>query len=159
MKGIFSVLVENKDGVLSQISGLFARRAFNIDSLAVGVTERKDISSMTIVSTGDQRTIDQIEKHLNKKLDVIKVRRLEETKCVLLEMMLMKVSYSQTNRASLIELCSVMGAKIVHVSAKNMVIEFQAAPDEVENFIELARSFGILELQRTGAICMSRDQR
>ena len=90
---------------------------------------------MTIVSTGDQRTIDQIEKHLNKKLDVIKVRRLEETKCVLLEMMLMKVSYSQTNRASLIELCSVMGAKIVHVSAKNMVIEFHAAPDEVENFI------------------------
>lgn len=159
MKGIFSVLVENKDGVLSQISGLFARRAFNIDSLAVGVTERKDISSMTIVSTGDQRTIDQIEKHLNKKLDVIKVRRLEETKCVLLEMMLMKVSYSQTNRASLIELCSVMGAKIVHVSAKSMVIEFHAAPDEVENFIELARSFGILELQRTGAICMSRDQR
>ena len=150
MKGIFSVLVENKDGVLSQISGLFARRAFNIDSLAVGVTERKDISSMTIVSTGDQRTIDQIEKHLNKKLDVIKVRRLEETKCVLLEMMLMKVSYSQTNRASLIELCSVMGAKIVHVSAKNMVIEFHAAPDEVENFIELARSFGILELQSPG---------
>ena len=118
MKGIFSVLVENKDGVLSQISGLFARRAFNIDSLAVGVTERKDISSMTIVSTGDQRTIDQIEKHLNKKLDVIKVRRLEETKCVLLEMMLMKVSYSQTNRASLIELCSVMGAKIVHNKRK-----------------------------------------
>lgn len=87
MKGIFSVLVENKDGVLSQISGLFARRGFNIDSLAVGETERHDISSMTIVSTGDQRTVDQIEKHLNKKLDVIKVRRLEETRSVLLEMM------------------------------------------------------------------------
>ena len=83
MKGIFSVLVENKDGVLSQISGLFARRGFNIDSLAVGETERHDISSMTIVSTGDQRTVDQIEKHLNKKLDVIKVRRLEETILVL----------------------------------------------------------------------------
>ena len=83
MKGIFSVLVENKDGVLSQISGLFARRGFNIDSLAVGETERHDISSMTIVSTGDQRTVDQIEKHLNKKLDVIKVRRLEETRSVL----------------------------------------------------------------------------
>ena len=88
MKGIFSVLVENKDGVLSQISGLFARRGFNIDSLAVGETERHDISSMTIVSTGDQRTVDQIEKHLNKKLDVIKVRRLEENRSVLLEMML-----------------------------------------------------------------------
>ena len=69
MKGIFSVLVENKDGVLSQIAGLFARRGYNIDSLAVGETDKHDISSMTIVSTADQRTIDQIEKHLNKKLD------------------------------------------------------------------------------------------
>ena len=157
MKGIFSLLVENKDGVLSQISGLFARRAFNIDSLAVGETERHDISSMTIVSTGDQRTVDQIEKHLNKKLDVIKVRRLEETRSVLLEMMLIKVSYSATNRSSLIELCSVMDAKIVHVSPKSMVIEFHAAPDVITDFIELVRSFGILELQRTGTICMSKD--
>ena len=141
MKGIFSVLVENKDGVLSQISGLFARRGFNIDSLAVG----------------DQRTVDQIEKHLNKKLDVIKVRRLEETRSVLLEMMLIKVSYSATNRSSLIELCSVMGAKIVHVSPKSMVIEFHAAPDVLTDFIELVRSFGILELQRTGTICMAKD--
>ena len=166
MKGIFSVLVENKDGVLSQISGLFARRGFNIDSLTVsatddpaivGETERHYISSMTIVSTGDQRTVDQIEKHLNKKLDVIKVRRLEETRSVLLEMMLIKVSYSATNRSSLIELCSVMGAKIVHVSPKSMVIEFHAAPDVITDFIELVRSFGILELQRTGTICMSKD--
>ena len=88
MKGIFSVLVENKSGVLSQISGLFARRGFNIDSLAVGETERHDISSMTIVSTGDQRVIDQIEKQLNKKIDVIKVRRLDEAKTISLEMML-----------------------------------------------------------------------
>ena len=157
MKGIFSVLVENKDGVLSQISGLFARRGFNIDSLAVGETERHDISSMTIVSTGDQRTVDQIEKHLNKKLDVIKVRRLEETRSVLHELMLIKVSYSATNRSSLIELCSVMGAKIVHVSPKSMVIEFHAAPDVITDFIELVRNFGILELQRTGTICMSKD--
>ena len=112
---------------------------------------------MTIVSTGDQRTVDQIEKHLNKKLDVIKVRRLEETRSVLLEMMLIKVSYSATNRSSLIELCSVMGAKIVHVSPKSMVIEFHASPDVITDFIELVRSFGILELQRTGTICMSKD--
>ena len=157
MKGIFSVLVENKDGVLSGISGLFARRGFNIDSLAVGETERKDVSSMTIVSTGDQRTVDQIEKHLNKKLDVIKVRRLEETRCVMLEMMLIKVSYSVTNRASLVELCSVMGAKILRVSPKSMVIEFHAPPDVILDFIELLRSFGILEIQRTGAIAMAKD--
>ncbi|MGI6056701.1 MAG: acetolactate synthase small subunit [Bilifractor sp.] len=156
MKGIFSVLVENKDGVLSGISGLFARRGYNIDSLAVGETERKDVSSMTIVSTGDQRTIDQIEKHLNKKVDVIKVRRLDEPRCVELETMLIKVSYSQTNRSSLIEICSVMGAKIRHVSPKNMVILITDEPDTINEFIELVRSFGILELQRTGVIAMSK---
>ena len=156
MKGIFSVLVENKDGVLSGISGLFARRGYNIDSLAVGETERKDVSSMTIVSTGDQRTIDQIEKHLNKKVDVIKVRRLDEPRCVELETMLNKVSYSQTNRSSLIEICSVMGAKIRHVAPKNMVILITDEPDTINEFIELVRSFGILELQRTGVIAMSK---
>ena len=156
MKGIFSVLVENKDGVLSGISGLFARRGFNIDSLAVGETDKHDVSSMTIVSTGDQRTIDQIEKQLNKKLDVIKVRRLDEVRCVSLEMMLIKVSYSPANRASLIEICSVMGAKILHVSQKNMVIELHAEPEVLSDFVELVRSFGILEVQRTGTICMSK---
>ena len=137
MRGIFSVLVENKDGVLSQISGLFARRGFNIDSLAVGETERHDISSMTIVSTGDNRTIDQIEKQLNKKVDVIKVRRLDETKCIEMEMMLIKVSYNATNRSSLIE---------IHDS-----------PEVVENFINLVRPFGIVEVQRTGTVAMSKN--
>ncbi len=157
MKGIFSVLVENRDGVLSQISGLFARRGFNIDSLAVGETERHDISSMTIVSTGDTRTIDQIEKHLNKKVDVIKVRRLEEASSVQRELMLIRVAHSAQTRSSLIELCSVTGAKIVHFAPKSMVIELEAAPDVITDFIELVRSFGILEIQRTGTICMSRE--
>ena len=125
MKGIFSVLVENKSGVLSQISGLFARRGFNIDSLAVGETERHDISSMTIVSTGDQRVIDQIEKHLNKKIDVIKV-------------------------------CTITGARIMHVSPKHIVIELHNTPDFIENFIELVRTYGILEIQRTGTISLEK---
>ena len=154
MKGIFSVLVENRDGVLSAVSGLFARRGFNIDTLAVGETDNHEISSMTITSTGDQRTIDQIEKHLNKKLDVIKVRRLEENRCIARETMLIKVAYSATNRASLIEICSVMHAKILHLSLKSMVIEITDTPEQVENFIELVRSFGILELQRTGTIAI-----
>lgn len=157
MRGIFSVLVENKDGVLSQISGLFARRGFNIDSLAVGETERHDISSMTIVSTGDTRTIDQIEKQLNKKVDVIKVRRLDEMKCIEMEMMLIKVSYNATNRSSLIEICSVMGAKIMHVSNKHLLIEIHDSPEVVENFINLVRPFGIVEVQRTGTVAMSKN--
>lgn len=156
MKGIFSVLVENKDGVLSAISGLFARRGYNIDSLAVGETDKHDISSMTIVSTGDERTIDQIEKQLNKKPDIIKVRRLEESKVVELEMMLVKVSYSATNRASLIELCSVMGAKIMHVSPKYFIIEIEKDSESVDEFVMLLKPFGILEVQRTGTIAMSK---
>ncbi|MCI7327559.1 acetolactate synthase small subunit [Hornefia butyriciproducens] len=157
MKGIFSVLVENQAGVLSQISGLFARRGFNIDSLAVGETEHHDVSSMTIVSTGSERTIDQVEKQLNKKLDVIKVRRLEENQCVCMEMMLIKVSYSATNRSSLFEICLINKARIVHMSPKNMIIEMHAAPDEVENFIELVRPFGIKDIQRTGTVALKKD--
>ncbi len=156
MKGIFSVLVENRDGVLSGISGLFARRGYNIDSLAVGETEQRDVSSMTIVSTGDSRTIDQIEKHLNKKLEVIKVRRLDESRSIMLEMLLVKVGYTMGNRASLIELCNVMGAKIMHLSPKAMVIEMHSDPERVEEFIELVRNFGILELQRTGTIAVAK---
>ena len=156
MKGIFSVLVENKDGVLSGISGLVARRGYNIDSLAVGETDKHDVSSMTIVSTGDERTIDQIEKQLNKKPDVIKVRRLEESKAVELEMMMIKVSYSATNRASLIELCSVMGAKIMHVTMKYMIIELAKEPETLDEFVMLCKPYGILEVQRTGTIAMSK---
>ena len=156
MKGIFSVLVENKDGVLSGISVLFARRGYNIDSLAVGETDKHDVSSMTIVSTGDERTIDQIEKQLNKKPDVIKVRRLEESRAVELEMMMIKVSYSATNRASLIELCSVMGAKIMHVTMKYMIIELAKEPETLDEFVMLCKPYGILEVQRTGTIAMSK---
>ena len=156
MKGIFSVLVENRDGVLSQIAGLFARRGFNIDSLAVGETEQHDVSSMTIVSSGDSRTLDQVEKHLNKKIDVIKVRRLEESGSILKEM-LIKVAHSVTTRASLIELCSVTDAKVVHFSQKTMVIQLTAEPEAILNFIELVRNYGILEIQRTGSICVSKD--
>ena len=156
MKGIFSVLVENKDGVLSAVSGLFARRGFNIDTLAVGETDHSDVSSMTITSTGDQRTIDQIEKQLNKNVDVIKVRRLSESKSVILEMILVKASYNQSNRSSLIELCQIVGAKIMKVAPKYLLLEYHADPEAVEGFIELLRSYGIIEIQRTGAIAMEK---
>ena len=156
MKGIFSVLVENKDGVLSSIAGLFARRGFNIDSLAVGETDNHEISSMTIVSTGDQRTIDQIEKQLNKKVDVIKVRRLSEARSISLEMMLVKVSCTASTRSSLIELCQITGAKIMKVSPKYLLLEYHADPEGVEDFISLIKGYGILEIQRTGAIAMEK---
>ena len=156
MKGIFSVLVENKDGVLSAVSGLFARRGFYIDTLAVGETDNHEISSMTITSTGDQRTIDQIEKQLNKNVDVIKVRRLSESRSVCLEMILVKVSYSVTTRSSLIETCQICGAKIMKVAPKYLLLEYHADPEAVEDFIHLVRSYGIIEIQRTGTIAMEK---
>ena len=156
MKGIFSVLVENKDGVLSGVSGLFARRGFNIDSLAVGETDNHEISSMTIFSTGDQRTIDQIEKQLNKKVYVIKVRRLNEAKSICREMMLVKVAYNASNRSSLVELCQMTGAKIMKVAPKYLLLEYHAEPEGVEDFIHLLRSYGIIEIQRTGPIAMEK---
>lgn len=156
MKGIFSVLVENKDGVLSAVSGLFARRGFNIDTLAVGETDNHEISSMTIVSTGDQRTIEQIEKQLNKNVDVIKVRRLSESKSVRLEMMLVKVAYNMTNRSSLVELCQITGSKILKVSPKYLLLEYHGDPESVEDFIHLLRTYGIIEIQRTGTIAMEK---
>lgn len=154
MKGIFSVLVENRDGVLSGVSGLFARRGFNIDSLAVGETDDHEISSMTIVSTGDQRTIDQIEKQLNKKVDIIKVRRLSEARSICLEMMLIKVAYNASNRSSLIELCSIVGAKIMKVTPKYLLLEYHAETEAVEDFIQMVKNYGIIEVQRTGTIAM-----
>ena len=101
MRGIFTVTVENKAGVLSKISGLFARRGFNIDSLAVGETDEKDISSMTIISTGDERIMEQIEKQLNKMIDVIKVRRFSEKKVVTRELLMIKVNYTNVTRADI----------------------------------------------------------
>ena len=148
--------MENTEGVLSAISGLFARRGYNIDSLAVGETDDRSVSSMTIVSTGDQRTIDQIEKQLNKKVDVIKVRRLDEAKSISLEMMLVKVSCTAANRSSLIELCQITGAKIMKVSPKFLLLEYHAEPEGVEDFIDLIKSYGILDIQRTGTISLSK---
>ena len=156
MKGIFSVLVENRDGVLSAVSGLFARRGFNIDTLAVGETDNHEISSMTITSTGDQRTIDQIEKQLNKNVDVIKVRRLSESKSVCLEMMLIKVAYNLTNRLPLLKLCEVMGARVIKVAPKYFLIEYHSDPQSIEDFIQAMKGFGIIEIQRTGTIAMEK---
>ena len=158
MRGIFSVLVENRSGVLSKTAGLFARRGYNIDSLAVGETENREISNMTIVSTGDSRVIEQIEKQLNKKIDVIKVRRLQELQSVTRELIMMKVSYNNTTRKDIMELCMIMGAKISHVSTKTMIVELDASPDVTNSFIKIMQPYGIVEVARTGVIALQKDE-
>ena len=158
MRGIFSVLVENRSGVLSKTAGLFARRGYNIDSLAVGETENREISNMTIVSTGDSRVIEQIEKQLNKKIDVIKVRRLQELQSVTRELIMMKVSYNNTTRKDIMEVCMIMGAKISHVSTKTMILELDASPDVTNSFIKIMQPYGIVEVARTGVIALQKDE-
>ena len=157
MKGIFSVLVENKAGVLSKTAGLFARRGFNIDSLAVGETDDRDISSMTIISTGDERIMEQIEKQLNKKIDVIKVRRFAENKCVTGELLMLKVTYTNVTRSDIMEICNITGAHIADLSPKSMVIELTAKTSKIDRFIKLMQPFGIIEMARTGALAVQRD--
>lgn len=157
MKGIFSVIVENKSGVLSKIAGLFSRRGFNIDSLTVGPLDEPHTSGMTIVSDGDERILEQIDKQLNKKIDVIKVRRLRESQCICRELVLVKVAYQKGNRRDIMDVCSIVNAKIVNVSSNSMIIELCDTTDNVNSFIELVKPYGILEIGRTGMLAVQKE--
>ena len=156
MKRIYSVLVENRSGVLMKVAGLFSRRNFNIDSLAVGETEDANVSRMTIVSSGDERTIEQIEKQLNKKLDVIKVKTFEENKGINREMMLVKVKYNKNNRRDIMENCEIMGASIVDMSDTLMIIQICDTPERTAMFIKMLKGISILEVARTGTLSLTK---
>ena len=155
-KRIYSVTVENRSGVLSKVSGLFARRCFNIDSLAVGETDDPAVSSMTIVSSGDDRTLEQIEKQLNKKLDVIKVKTFAENQCVSRELMLMKVKYNKNNRGEIMQICEVMKADIVDMSMHYMMIQICDTPEKIQLLINMFKSISIVEIARTGTLSLSK---
>ena len=161
MKKIYSVLVENRSGVLCKVAGLFSRRCFNIDSLAVGETDDAAISCMTIVSSGDQRTIEQIEKQLNKKLDVIKVKTFDESASISRELMLIKVKYNKTNRRDIMETCEIMKADIVDMSKNMMIIQICDVPEKIKLFISMMQTISIVEVARTGTLalqkCMETD--
>ena len=156
MKKIFSVLVENRSGVLCKVAGLFSRRCFNIDSLAVGETEEKDVSVMTIVSSGDERTMEQIEKQLNKKLDIIKVKTFTEENSVSRELMLIKVKYQQNNRSDIIEISNVLNASVLDMSTSTLLIQICDAPEKIELLIQMLSPFGIVELARTGTLALQK---
>ncbi|MDD3414057.1 MAG: acetolactate synthase small subunit [Lachnospiraceae bacterium] len=158
MKRIYSVLVENRSGVLCKVAGLFSRRCFNIDSLAVGETEDPGVSCVTIVSSGDQRTIEQIEKQLNKKLDVIKVKTFDEHAAVSRELMLVKVKYNKNNRKEIMEICEAMKAEIVDMSQSLMMIQICATPDRTAMLIKLLASISIVEIARTGTLALPKCQ-
>lgn len=156
MKRIYSVLVENKAGVLCKVAGLFWRRCFNIDSLVVGTTDKPDVSNMIIVSSGDGKTLEQIEKQLNKKLDVIKVKTFDEQEAVSRELMLIKLKYNRDNRRDIIENCEICGALIVDMSRNLMTVQMCDTPERVQIFLDSMRSVSIVEITRTGTLALSK---
>ena len=156
MKRIYSVLVENRSGVLCKVAGLFSRRCFNIDSLAVGETDDPSVSVMTIVSSGDVRTIEQIEKQLNKKLDVIKVKTFSESQSISRELMLVKVKYNKNNRRDIMEICDIMKADIIDMSKTNLMIQICDEPEKVKLFINMLSSISIVEIARTGTLALQK---
>jgi len=158
MKKIYSVLVENRSGVLCKVAGLFSRRCYNIDSLAVGETDDPNVSCMTIVSSGSQRTIDQIEKQLNKKLDVIKVKTFDEAQSISRELMLIKVKYNKSNRREIMENCEIMKAEIVDMSKTMMIIQICDIPAKIQLLISLLQTISVVEVARTGTLALQKCQ-
>lgn len=155
-KRIYHVLVENRAGVLGKVVGLFSRRCFNIDSLVVGETDDANVSCMTIVSSGDERTIEQIEKQLNKKIDVIKVKTFTESKSISRELMLVKIKYNKSNRKEIMEICEIMKAEIVDMSKHYMMIQVCDTPDKIKLMINMLQSISIVEIARTGTLALSK---
>ena len=149
-----SVLVENQPGVLSKVVGLFSRRGFNIDSLAVGTTENESISRITIVVNGDNYIIEQVEKQLNKLIPIIKVKTLEEGSYVSRTLSLVKVNATTKTRPELMKIAELMGAKIVDVSKEALTFEVCDTAEKLENFLSLVRPYGIKETVRTGSVAI-----
>ena len=158
MKHTISVLVENNAGVLARIAGLFARRGFNIDSLAVGVTDDERVSRITIVADGSDYTLEQIEKQLNKLIDVIKVKTLQGDSTVCRELVLIKVGCTAAQRPELVSIAEIAHGKIADISQTTMTIELSDSKQQIDNFEELLRPYGIKEIVRTGTIAMQRGE-
>jgi acetolactate synthase-1/3 small subunit len=154
-----SVLVANKPGVLTHVSGLFSRRGYNIDSLTVGVTENPEISRMTIVAHGDEHVIEQVTKQLNKLIDIIKVVEVTPLESVYRELALIKVAATAKNRSEVIQITDIFRAKIVDVSADSIIIEITGSGDKINALEEMMRPFGINEMVRTGKVALIRGSK
>jgi acetolactate synthase I/III small subunit len=155
-KHTLSVLVEDKPGVLARVSGLFSRRGFNIESLAVGPTEHPEISRMTIVVAVDDLPLEQVTKQLNKLVDVIEIQDFREDEYVDRELVLMRVNTTPENRAEVMQICDIFRAKIIDVQPRNFSIEVTGNESKINKFIFLMNPFGIADLTRTGKVALAR---
>jgi acetolactate synthase I/III small subunit len=155
---VLSALVQNHAGVLSRVSGLFSRRGYNIDSLTVGETQEPGVSRMTIVVRGDEATIEQIEKQLEKLVEVGAVRRLDPAKSVYRELALIKVAATHMSRSDIVQIASIFRARIVDVSTETLTVEVTGDQSKIDGLVELLSPYGIRELARTGIAALERGQ-
>jgi acetolactate synthase I/III small subunit len=154
-----SVLVEDKPGVLARVASLFSRRGFNIQSLAVGATEQKDMSRMTIVVSVEDSPLEQITKQLNKLINVIKIVEQDDDNAVSRELALIKVRTDATTRSQVIEAVNLFRAKVVDVTTESLTIEATGTPAKLEAFMRVLEPFGIRELAQSGVVSLSRGSR
>lgn len=157
MKHTLSVLVEDEAGVLSRIAGLFARRGFNIESLAVGPAEQMGVSRITMVVPGDDRNIEQLTKQLYKLINVLKVQDITEVPCVERELMLLKVNATSTNRSEIVELAQIFRARVVDVAEDALTLEVVGDPGKMVAIVQVLNKFGLREIARTGKIALMRE--
>jgi acetolactate synthase-1/3 small subunit len=156
---IVSALVENRAGTLSRVSGLFARRGFNIDSLTVGETEDPSISRMTIAVTGDDAVLEQIVKQLGKLVDVIAIRELDNAACIRREIMLVKVKADEKTRHALIQIAGIFRSRVIDVSTDTITIEATGDMEKLNGLLMLLSPYGVLELARTGLVALERGSK
>jgi len=156
MKHTISVLLQNKPGVLSRVTGLFSGRGFNIESLSVAPTLETDVSCLTLVTVGDNAIVEQITKQLHKLIDVIKVTDISEFEFVEREMALIRVKAEPSTRAEILRICDIFRGRVVDVSAKSYALEVTGTCDKVQAMIDILRPIGIQEIVRTGTIAMTR---
>ncbi|HLE75522.1 MAG TPA: acetolactate synthase small subunit [Candidatus Bathyarchaeia archaeon] len=154
---VISAIVENKPGVLHSVANMFRRRGFNIESITVGPTEQKGLARMTITVKSDEKTIEQVVKQMNKLIDVVKVSRLDPENIVTRELALVKVNVPDTKtRSDIINCVEVFRGHVVDVSPETLGIEITGTPDKIDAFLNLMKTFGIIELARTGLTALSR---
>ena len=158
MKHTLSILVENKPGVLTRVAGLFARRGFNIESLAVGLSEDQRLSRITIVIDGDEHPVDQVTKQLHKLINVIKIRDLDPANQVSAELLLVRVAGEGEKRTEALQIAEIFKAKIVDVDRRQLTLRVVGTNDKVEALLELLQPLGVLEVVRTGTIAMGRGR-
>ena len=157
-KHVLSLLVENKPGVLARIAGLFSRRGFNIDTLAVGPTEDPEVSRITLTVDGAVHPIDQVTKQLHKLVNVIKIRDMEPDSTVAREMALFRVSAPVESRAEIMQFAQIFRANIVDVSRRTLTIEVTGSQDKIDTFERMIRPHGLIEMARTGEVAITRSR-